>query len=366
MKRMGLQSVMVATLMSLSSCGGDSAPSIALDALPPKLAGALCAAYQSCYGPIFSLFLNGDCAAITEARVRNGSFPMLAGKIAQKTIMYDGSKAQACLDSMAARSCTDLLERDSPECLAALDGTVELGGACDIDEECKGLALCKSSSGTCPGQCTALLVAGQACGEDADCQSGLQCSNETKLCVAPAGTGQACEYGSPPCGPGLLCLGKDDDKKMPGVCRSPAEAFSVSEGSACDPTAGQLCQTGLSCVPDNITLAPLSITWTCVRSGAYAAEAECKPGFPEACASGYYCSVASGALALLGGTCKPIPTAGEACGSGFGAQCQTNQVCVSGMCQSLAQNGVSCSGDAMCYSGKCGSSGGCEANLPCK
>ena len=34
--------------------------------------------------------------------------------------------------------------------------------------------------------------------------------------------------------------------------------------------------------------------------------------------------------------------------------------------QNLAQNGVSCTGDAMCYSEKCGTSGGCEANLPCK
>lgn len=366
MKRVSLLSVLV-SLLGMPSCGGGSSPpSIALEELPPQLAASLCTSYQSCYGPIFSLFMNGDCQTITEQRIRNGTFPLLAGAIEQKKIAYDGTKARACIDSLAARTCSALLERDSPECLAAMDGTVDLGGPCDFKEECQGLALCKSSNGTCPGQCVALLVAGQACSEDSDCQSGLQCSSETKLCVAPAGAAQACEYGAPPCGPGLLCLGKDDDKKAPGTCRSPAEALSGVVDGPCDPTLGQLCQSGASCIPDNITLTPLAITWKCVASGSYAAGAECKPGFPEACTAGNYCSVGAGALALLGGTCKPVPGAGEPCGTGFGAQCQANQICVGGLCQALAQNGVSCTGDAMCYSGQCGDSGGCEANLPCK
>jgi hypothetical protein len=39
---------------------------------------------------------------------------------------------------------------------------------------------------------------------------------------------------------------------------------------------------------------------------------------------------------------------------------------VSGLCQILVANGVSCTGDGMCYSEKCGTSGGCEAKVPCK
>jgi hypothetical protein len=346
-------------------CGG-SGSSIPLSDLPPKLAESLCTAYQNCFGPAFSFFLNGsDCVAVTEQRIRNGSFPLLQGKVDQGKLRYDGSKAQACLDSFNSRTCAQMLDRNTAQCLAALDGTVEIGGNCDLDEECKGEALCKSSTGTCPGQCTPLLVAGQACTKDDNCQSGLQCSSETKLCVVPAAIDQACEFGAPPCGPGLLCLGKDDDKQTPGTCKSAAQALAGLENGPCDPTIGQLCQSSLSCVLDNATLIPPALTWKCIKVSSYAASDACKIGYPDACTSGNYCKTGDGLLALAGGTCQPIPAAGEACGTGL-SQCQVNAVCVSGTCQNLTQNGVSCSGDAMCYSEKCGSSGGCEANLPCK
>jgi hypothetical protein len=347
-----------------AGCGGDN-KTIPLDELPPKLAQALCAAFENCYGPVFELFLNGgDCVTVTEQRIRNGTFPMLAGELAQGKIAYDGAKAQACLDSIASRTCAQMLERDSAACLAALDGTVTSGGACSINEDCKGEALCKSSSGTCPGQCVPLLVAGQACAEDGDCQSGLQCSSETHLCVVPAGAGQACEYGSPPCGPGLLCLGKDDDKRTSGTCKTPADALSAAPGAACDPTNAQLCQVGSSCVADSLDILQLSISWLCVATGSYPAGGDCKPGFPEACASSTYCKTGTGLLALSG-TCTAIPAAGQACGTGM-SKCQPDAVCVADVCQKLVGNGVSCTADAMCFSGYCGPSGGCEPRLPCK
>src|SRR5512141_188473 len=129
-------------LMALgtAACGSDraGASTIGLAELPPKLASALCAAYENCYGPVFSLFLNGsDCTTVTERRIQNGSFPRLQSSIDQGKVRYDGAEVQACLDSIAGRTCAELLERDTPECLGALDGTVELGGACELDEECK-------------------------------------------------------------------------------------------------------------------------------------------------------------------------------------------------------------------------------------
>jgi hypothetical protein len=125
-----------------------------------------------------------------------------------------------------------------------------------------------------------------------------------------------------------------------------------------------LCQPGLSCVAESLSLSQLAITWTCVQAGGYAANQACKPGFPEACASGNYCKTGTG-LQALDGTCVPTPAAGEACGSGTSA-CPPYTVCVSDICQSLALNGVSCTDDAMCYSGKCGTSGGCQPDLPCQ
>jgi hypothetical protein len=192
----------------------------------------------------------------------------------------------------------------------------------------------------------------------------LQCSSETKLCVQPVGEGDDCEYGAPPCGPGLFCWGKDDAKKVPGTCKPAGDAFSATAGGPCDLTAGQLCRQGSSCVADSLSLALSQISWLCVPTGSYAAGAECKPGLPDACASGTYCKTGTG-LAALSGTCKPIPSVGQACASGF-TPCQPGAVCVSGTCQNLVANGVSCTGDAMCYSQHCGASGGCEARLPCR
>ena len=352
-------------LVGLGLGCGEGDKSIPLGELPPKLALAMCTAFQNCYGPVFDMFLNGaDCVALTEQRVRNGTFPMLQGEVDQGKVVYHGNQAQACLDSLTSRTCAQLLERDSAACLAALDGAVPLGGACTLDEDCQGKALCKSSTGTCPGQCSALLVAGQACSKDSDCQDGLQCSSVTKLCVQPATAGQSCEYGSPPCGPGLLCLGKDDNNQTPGTCKTPAEALSAPAGAACDASNGLLCQSGSSCVANGVTLAPASIDWLCVTTGSYPPDGSCKPGFPEACAAGNYCKTGSG-LAALSGTCTTIPASGEACGSGL-SQCQPGAACVAGTCQNPVANGVNCTGDAMCYSEFCGTSGGCEAKLPCK
>jgi hypothetical protein len=348
---------------ALGCSDGGGGPSIPLADLPPKLAAIMCTTYQSCVGPVFELFMNGtDCVSLTEQRIRNGTFALLQSQIDSGKVSYDPFKAQACLDSLSARTCAQLLDRDSDVCLAALDGTVELGGACTLDEDCKGKALCKSTTGTCPGQCAPLLAAGQACSQDSNCQDGLQCSSETKLCVQPAGAGQKCEFGSPPCAPGLFCLGKDDGKKTPGTCKPPQEAFVSASGSACNVMEGQLCQNGSSCVADSFSVATVSIDWLCVPSGTYAAGADCKPGFPDACASGTYCKTG---LTLLSGTCTTVPGAGQAC-AGSAPQCQPGAVCVSGTCQSFAANGVSCTGDAMCYSEHCGPSGGCEARLPCK
>jgi hypothetical protein len=344
------------------SSGGASVP---LADLPPKLADVLCTTYENCFGPLFAWFTNGsDCVTITEQRVRNGTFALLQREIDAGKASYDPSKVQACLDSLRARTCAQLLERDSEACLAALDGKVELGGDCTLDEDCKGKAICRSVSGTCPGQCAPLLAAGQACTQDSDCQDGLQCSSETKLCVQPVGEGQSCENGAPPCGPGLLCLGKDDSKKTPGTCKLPSAAFASASGSACDPTAGQLCQLDSACVAESVSLATVSISWVCMPNGTYAAGADCKPGFPDACASGTYCKTGTG-LAALSGTCTSLPPVGQPCASGI-YSCQSGAVCAAGTCQNYAANGVSCTGDAMCYSGYCGPSKGCEARLPCK
>jgi len=352
---------------SNGSAATDAAVVIPFDQLPAKYAAAACVAYEKCLGPIFSLFFNGaNCTEVTTQRLNNGTFSLVEQKSNQGTVTYDGSKTQRCLDTVSNLTCTGLLERDQAECLAALDGVVPLGGDCDINEECKGSAICKSSSGTCPGQCAALLAAGQPCTADSDCESGLQCSSETGLCVKPAGVGQACEYGAATCGPGLICLGKDDAQQISGTCYNAVAALSVDGGASCDPTAGVLCKSGLSCVADSYDAASAKVLWKCAQTGSYLAGQACKPAFPDACATGYYCLTGTSGLATLNGTCTAVPDAKQPCGTGIGAQCKAGAVCVKGLCQSYAANGVSCTGDGMCFSQYCGASSGCEMRLPCK
>jgi hypothetical protein len=349
-----------------SATGGSGG--IAFGDVPAKYAAAFCTAYQNCMGSaVLSLFLGGtDCVDHVTQQLENGTFALMQQKITAGTIKYDGNKAQACFDVISGLSCDGLLQRDQPACLAALDGVVALGGDCDINEDCAGSAICRSSTGTCPGTCVALLSAGQACAADGDCASGLQCSSETSLCVKPAAVGENCEYGSPPCTLGLLCFGKDDTNQTPGVCHSVADAFSAAAGSPCDLVAGDLCSPGVSCVADHIDLIALQVVWTCVTKSAYIAGGACKPGFPEACAAGYYCQKGT-ALAPLDGTCTALPDAKQPCGAGLlSTPCKPGAVCVSNVCQNYAANGVSCTGNGMCYSGYCGTSGGCQLPLPCQ
>jgi hypothetical protein len=365
--RFSATSLIVTGLFLSCSDSGSSGGSVPIDDLPAKYAAAFCAALQNCVGPaVFSLYLGGnDCVDVTTKRLENGTFALLKQKIAAGTIKYDGTKAQACFDTLGSLTCDGLLQRDQPECLAAMDGVVALGGDCDINEDCAGSAICQSSAGTCPAKCVALLTAGQACSADGDCVSGLQCSSETKLCVKPAALGENCEYGSPPCSPGLLCLGKDyPTPKTPGVCRSPADAFGAAVGTACDPVAGTLCTAGASCVADHIDLVAAKLVWTCVTIGSYPAGGACKPGFPEACTTGNYCQKGT---QLIDGTCTALPDAKQPCGAGFSSTpCQPGAVCVSNVCENYAANGVSCTGNDMCYSGYCGTSGGCQQPLPCQ
>jgi hypothetical protein len=361
-------SLIVTGLFLSCSDSGSSGGSVPIDALPAKYATAVCTALQNCVGSAaFSLFLGGnDCVDLTTQRLENGTFALMQQKITAGTIKYDGNKAQACFDALGSLTCDGLLQRDQPACLAALDGTVALGGDCDINEECAGSALCQSTTGTCPGKCMALLTAGTACSADGDCASGLQCSSETSLCVKPALVGENCEYGSPPCSPGLLCLGKDDTAKTPGTCRNAADAFSAAAGTACDPSAGTLCGAGASCVLDHIDVLSQKLVWTCVTTGSYPAGGPCKSGVPEACATGTYCQKGP-ALAPLDGTCIALPDAKQPCGTGlFSTPCQSGAVCVSNVCEDYADNGVSCTGNDMCYSQYCGAGGGCQPPLPCQ
>ena len=105
--------------------------------------------------------------------------------------------------------------------------------------------------------------------------------------------------------------------------------------------------------------------WKCLKTGSYKTGEACKPAFPEACSTGNYCKVPTNSH---DGICTAVPDAKQACGTGVGAQCKAGAVCIAttGLCENYAVNGVSCTGDDMCYSQYCGTSRGCAPRLPCK
>lgn len=344
-----------------AGAGGSGGGGPALDTLPASLADAVCDAYEGCLGPIYALFANGaDCRVNAEKGVRSGEFPKFQGAIDAGKVSYDGSKVAACLASLSGRTCSQLLDRFPAECEAVFAGTVAQGGDCSLDVECEGAAFCKSD-GVCPGKCTAPLSAGQACTSSDQCQSGLDCSDDTGLCAAPAAQGASCGSGLPECTPGTICLGGDEDTGAPGTCLAIDSVFTAAIGASCDP-ATTLCATGGACALISVT-PPDTLVWQCVSSTEYPAGGACKIGFPDACAAGQYCDVPPQSV---DGTCRPVPSAGEACTHAAGRPCQSGLVCVNDVCTALAENGQPCAGNAGCYSDRCGASGGCVADLPCE
>ena len=141
-----LRSLALLPLAWCVACGGDSDFSsggdddaLAFDELPASFAAAQCDLFERCAGPLYHVFFTlEDCETSAEAQYRDGGFGALEAAVEAKTVTYDGKKAAACLDILSKRECTEVNQRTIDECEDALVGTVSLGDACEIDEECMG------------------------------------------------------------------------------------------------------------------------------------------------------------------------------------------------------------------------------------
>lgn len=349
------------------SSGGSGIPFSEVKALYVE---ASCDSARACFGAAFDVFLAGrDCEEMVSQQVDSGEFPLLQAAIDDGRVVYDGTEMQACADAVSARGCDGFLQREPAECQAAIDGTVELGADCTLDAECKGQAFCKAT-GACPGKCSALQPAGAACGSDDDCAPGLECPSDSRLCAAPAAKGADCEGGvAPECGPGMLCLGADDEQGTPGECFTQEEAFTGDVGAPCAFGVDTVCKPELSC---SISLQGSSLVGACVAK--YAAGGPCKPAFPEACPTGQFCKLPEPGAGppVLDGVCTALPRAGEPCGSLLGpGACEPYHVCVyaqpedpSGICRAIADNGAPCSVDDQCWSERC-VNGACAGDFAC-
>jgi hypothetical protein len=348
---------------------GKPSGSIPLEDTPHAYATAYCALLERCGGFLFDLVTAyEDCVTLTEERLRQGGLDALTEAVDDGRVEYHGDLMQGCLDAVDMRACDTLTTRGIPECEAALSGTAAEGESCELNEECEGSLICETN-GSCPGTCVERYSAGEDCSADDDCADGLVCSKVTAHCAKPAQMGEACEGGSEvQCDVGLLCGGQDAEQMKPGICAPISSVELRGEGAACDPNAGSLCESGLSCVLTGY--ANMALTWECRTPSV--SGGNCGVGLPEDCVDGQYCPL-TGVDVLAGtftATCTPLPAAGEDCAKRpLGALmpgCAPYARCGGdGKCIDFRDLGESCTNDEVCYSSHC-SGGACEPAHACE
>ncbi|RMG20502.1 MAG: hypothetical protein D6729_02655, partial [Deltaproteobacteria bacterium] len=166
--------------------GGGGGNDLALADVGGEVAKIVCKAMVQCYG------IGGDqasCEAEWTAQFEDQTQKLWENAVNKGTLQYDGKKMRECLDALAAGGCTVFADGTTPAaCDEALQGTVDAGGACNVNEECAGDAYCDTNS-ACPGTCVAYVAEGGDCSSDS-CKPGLDCVNNT--CVAKAKVGEAC------------------------------------------------------------------------------------------------------------------------------------------------------------------------------
>jgi hypothetical protein len=353
-----------ATLLT-GACGGDSDSGIEDASVPikdvPKLyAGAACKAFGACFGPVFEIFLGGESCESSYETAISDELPRIEQSIAAGKVVYDGKKVKACIAAIEARGCS--MEGEPPECTAALDGTVEVDGDCELNAECKGGDTYCKVGAACPGKCAKKELAGADCGSDDDCAAGLQCSKATQKCFVPAAESAACEGGgsAPDCAPGFFCIGSDDDAKKPGACKTFADAFSGKSGDPCFFDGKPACTSDLRCIVESVDPVAGKIVTACGQP--FASGAACKIAIPDGCPTGEYCKAEPD---KFDGTCTARPKAGEPCGKMIDDDvCAADTRCENGTCRARQHLGGSCSEDDVCYSDNC-SKGACVPGGGC-
>lgn len=352
-------------LTAAISCGGDddddSGP--AVEDLPPLLVDRLCAEIEDCF-PADSLatqYGKAGCKGRLLAEAEDGDFAAIEAAIDDGRVKYDDSKFDACLDQLKGLGCDIATTRalNDDACDQVFQGTVDRGGECSVDAECKGVTFCKMTD-KCPGKCSALLKAGDACEDNDNCQNGLFCT-EAKTCAAPAAAGDACGGDvSGQCAPGLACVGKNDDKNVAGTCRALTDLFTGKLGDTCDYDTGKLCESGLSCVA---RIDGGTVSLKCeepVGSGD-----ACHFGAPSPCPDGEYCD-ADIKAGVADGQCRTLPKAGEAC-----LTIATDRPCAVGLicdldqrCHPINRLGQPCVSNDGCASKRC-DGGQCSKKNAC-
>jgi hypothetical protein len=313
-------------VVTAAACGGGGG-SVAADDLISELYDVQCETATDC-GQFES-----DAACHASIDPSGGAeFQSILAAIDKGTITYDEDKAGDCIDLYRDQSCEFTGFHDSVDtsvCDQVFTGTVALGGACMISEECAGTGACSPTDTSCDPEtacCPGTCVAGD--GGDLISQEGGPCNDDMHTCDSA-----------------LYCSAASSD--VPGTCAQPI----AGEGSACTdvdscanpmycdvfsdtPTCVRPPSTGETCDPQALLVCADSrdycdATMKCARAGD--AGATCASD--DECLS--YASCINGACVAQGGP-------GATCGGASDPDCAGDLECTNGTC-ALPPAGPTCS-----------------------
>lgn len=332
---------------------------------PRVYAAALCRSFERCW-TLFSDAAGGidGCTQLVERLATEDLLANLQAAVEDGRVTYHPSELPGCVQALDAASCEEF---DETTCAQLFTGATATGAACELDEECAGVAQCLVQD-SCPGRCGPRAAAGQGCTEQNACEAGLKCvdGGDAKICVNPVKLGEACGT-SVPCAGLLYCKPSTTATDGTGTCVSRAVGHTGEEGASCDGLGAEpLCKPGLTCTvvqEDGVSVGRCAPRAT--SGGA------CSYSTPDACPEGEYCHIETElGVKPATGTCQPQPKLGETCryGTIWTAPCSdAGHLCHpdTGVCAVGKHIGEACTASGECFNGDC-TSGQCRSPLECE
>jgi hypothetical protein len=230
-----------------------------------------------------------------------------------KSLDLDGvTVTQAQLDVCVARMQDAVCETNFPEC--DFHGSHAVGDTCQEGNQCQS-GSCEFSSDSADGcgRCVASAGAGERC-PDFNCDVGLVCNSDTKICEPRIARGNACDRTKNRCEHELACVN--------GTCGDllPIGSKCLDDGQGGGGSFDD-CATGSSCDSKTLTCAAFPHVTAVMLGDACTPIAD--TGDLRVC-NRSYCDETTL-------HCVPFPKEGEACkydpGCGFGFEC-TNGKCI--------------------------------------
>lgn len=302
-------------VLGSSACGGGGGGAIGFAEFPDELEAADCDFEVEC-GLMPDVDTCRGAVAIDPGEIESIQTAIDAG-----TLIFNEDAAAACVDGVRNQGCAFPGLHTADPCAELFTGTVATGGACNIDIECTGNALCEPADpacdptvACCPGTCGADTSVepqpiGGACESSGDCELQAFCDipdgAQAGTCAALLQQGATCtDLFS--CVDPLIC--ELDFQTGVGTCEEPA-----AREATCDPNRLIPC-TDLRdfCDPAASTCNPaIDVGGTCDD------------------ASGIFCI---GFATCLNGTCAADPGAGDTCPTDGSQSCLGGLECDAGTC----------------------------------